>query len=523
MPQKPRPRPPIAISSPKGRPIQDIITVKQQAAQFPTVGMTLRSYQYDSKDYHRPGSRGTAVKKNRWQRFRQKVTIKRVALTLVVLVVLIGGWLGGKFVYEAHKLFGGNIFSVLTTTKLKGEDNGRVNILLAGNSADDPGHSGGSLTDSIMLISIDTKHNKAFLLSIPRDLWIHIPGDGHEKINDAYVYGQNNGFSASGYPHGGMGQLEQVVSQDFGIPIDYYALVDYTALRDAVNDVGGIEVNIQSSDPRGLYDPSRDYSTHGPLVRLTNGKHLLNGEQALDLARARGDAYGSYGFAGSDFERTQNQRQMLIALKSKAVSAGVLANPARLNSLLSAIGNNVTTDFKLSEVHRLYDLTKQINGNNIQSLSLNQANGKNLLASYQAPDGESALIPAAGRDNFSALQAYIRQLTSSNPVVQEGAKIVVLNSTGTSGLATKVAHNLTADGLEVASVGDSPAPAQATTLIIDKSAGKKPATSALLQKTFGNHLTTQNTYGLTYDADFIIILGTDQVNPGTTTTGNSAQ
>jgi len=486
--------------------------------------MTLRSYQYDSGDYHKRAGRGAVVvNRGRWKRFWHKITWKRAVLTVVVILLLIGGWVGGKFVYNAHKLFGGNIFSVLTTTKLKGEDSGRVNILLAGNSADDPGHDGANLTDSIMVISIDTKDNKAFLLSVPRDLWTHIPGDGHQKINDVYVQGQATGFSASGYPSGGMGQLEQVVSQDLGIPIDYYALVDYTALKDSVNDVGGIEVNIQSTDPRGLYDPSIDYATHGPLVRLTNGEHLLNGEQALDLARARGDAYGSYGFAGSDFERTQNQREMLVAIKSKAVSAGVLANPAKLSSLFDAIGSNVKTDFKLSEIHRLYDLTKQISGSNIQSLSLNQANGKDLLASYAAPDGESALIPAAGIDKYSAIQAFVRQQTSSNPVVQEGAKVVVLNGTNTTGLAQKVKSELTAKQITVSAVGDAPTTSQTTTAIIDNSGSKKPATSAALVKIFGNHLTTQNVYGLSYNADFIVILGTDQTTPAPTSTTTSGQ
>ncbi len=496
------------------RPIQDVVVARKQATHFPTVGMTLQSYQH-GPEAGRKRSRGvqTAVKAGRWRRIRDKITWKRSLLTLLAVFIIMGGFLSGKLIYELHKLFGGNIFSIFTTTKLKGENVGRVNILLAGNSADDPGHSGGNLTDSIMLISIDTKHNKAFLLSVPRDLWVHIPEDGHSKINSAYVYGQNNGFNADGYPTGGMGQLEQVISQDLGIKINYYALVDYSALRDSVNAVGGVTINVQSTDPRGLYDPSIDYATHGPLVRLSNGPHTLNGVQALDLARARGDAYGSYGYGNSDFERTQNQRQLLVALKDKAVSAGVLANPAKLNSLFSAIGNNVKTDFTLSEVHRLYDITKQINGGAIQSLSLNKANGNNLLASYGAPDGESALIPAAGKDNFSAIQAYLRQLTSSNPVVQEGAQIVVLNGTDSSGLANKMANKLRAKQLFVSSVGDSPLPNQASTIVID-TGGKKPATSAALTKIVGK-VPTQNTYGLKYDTDFIVILGSDQITPAT--------
>ena len=490
------------------------MTTRKQAAQFPAVGMTLQSYKNPGSSAPRRG-RGLAGP-GRWQRVRQRITWKRVVLAFVALVVAMGIFLGGRLAYELHKLFGGNIFGVFTTTKLKGEDVGRVNILLAGNSADDPGHNGANLTDSIMVISIDTKQHKAFLLSVPRDLWVHLPGDGHSKINAAYVYGQNNGFDTSGYPAGGMGELEQVVSQDIGLTINYYALVNYSALRDAVNDVGGVTVNIQSSDPRGLYDPSIDWTTHGPLVKLTNGIHTLNGEQALDLARARGDDYRSYGYAQSDFERTQNQRMLLVALKDKALSPGVIANPAKLNGLLSAIGNNVKTDFSLGEVHRLYDISKQISGSSIKSLSLNSANGKDLLASYSAPDGESALVPAAGADNYSAIQAYIRQLTSSNPVVQEGASITVLNGTDINGLATQVATKLRNNQFYIASVADSPLPNQATTTIIDTTNGKRPATSAGLTKLLGKP-TSQNTYGLNYNTDFIIILGTDQASRTTTT------
>jgi len=509
-----------AASSPRVRPIQDIVTTKKQAAKFPTVGMTLQSYKNDAPGDRTRSRAAAPVQPGRWQRFRHRVTPKRVVLAFVALILLIGLWLGGKAVYELHKLFGGSIFGVFSTTKLKGEDVGRVNILLAGNSADDPGHDGADLTDSIMLISIDTKHNQAFLMSIPRDLWVHLPGDGHGKINAAYVYGQSNGFDTNGYPTGGMGELEQVVSQDLGVTINYYALVNYSALRDSVNDVGGVTVNIQSNDPRGLYDPSIDYATHGPLVKLTNGPHTLDGEQALDLARARGDAYGSYGFAQSDFERTQNQRMLLVALKNKVVTTGVIANPTKLNSLFSTIGNNVKTDLSLSEAHRLYDLSKLITGNNIKSIGLNQVNGKDLLTSYAAPDGESALIPAAGADNYSAIQAYLRQLTSSDPVVQEGASITVLNGTVTNGLATQIATKLRNNKLYVSSVGDSPLPNQASTLIIDTTKGKKPATAASLTKLLGKP-TTQNTYGLNYDSDFIVILGSDQVT-ATPAPANSA-
>jgi LCP family protein required for cell wall assembly len=496
-----------------------MVTVKKQAAQFPAVGTTLKSYQYDPGDKRRrrPGQ-ATVVKKSRFSNFREKITLKRVVISFFILVLLMGGWVGFKFAYNAHKLFGGNIFGALRSTKLKGEDSGRVNILLAGNSSDDAGHNGGQLTDSIMVISVDVKHNKAYMLSIPRDLWVDVDGS-HMKINGAYPTGEDNDFKASGYADGGMGQLEQVISENLDIPINYYALVNYTAMKEAVDAVGGVDINIQSDDPRGLYDPNIDWTTKGPLVKLSNGTHHLSGQQALDLARARGDSYRSYGYAGSDFTRTANQRKLLVALKSKAVSAGVITNPAKLTNLSDAIGNNVKTDFKLGEVHRLYDITKNISGGNIQSLSLNDADGKSLLASYTSPQGQSALIPAAGLDDFSDIQNFLQRKSSTNPVVQEAAHIVVLNGTTTSGLATKLKDTLESKQMIVDDVGDAGSTTQVTTAIINLSANKYPATSAALVKQFGSHLTTQNPYGTLYDADFVIVLGSDQAS---TATSNSS-
>lgn len=441
---------------------------------------------------------------------RRIITKKRIALLLVLLLLAGGGWFGYKAISNLQKVFHGGLFSVLTTTKLKGENVGRVNILLAGNSADDPGHDGANLTDSIMMISIDTKHKNAFMLSIPRDMWVDIPGYGHAKINEAYVDGQSGHFTAPGYPNGGMGLLEEVVEQNFGLKADYYALIDYNALRDAVNAVGGIDVNIQSEDPRGLYDPSIDWVTHGPLVKLSNGVQHLNGEQALDLARARGDAYGSYGFPRSDFDRTEHQRLMILALKSKILSADVLANPVKLSGLFDSIGKNIRTDFTLSEVRRLYDIGKNIANNNIRSVGLNDADGVNLLANYTSPTHQSTLIPAAGIDDFSKIQAFLARLTSDNLAVREGAKIVVLNATDTAGLAADKEKVIVDKQLNVTTIGDAASPA-ATTTIIDMSGGKMPATLALLKNLFGPAVTTKNPYAGTYDADFIVVVGKDQV------------
>jgi LCP family protein required for cell wall assembly len=316
------------------------------------------------------------------------------------------------------RVFGwGGLFSLFFPSHLKGEDSGRVNILLAGNSADDPGHQGANLTDSIMLVSIDTKNHTAYMLSVPRDLYVNIPGFGYAKINEAYPDGQSENFSQPGYANGGMGLLEEVVSQKFGIPIDYYALVNYAAVKDSVNAIGGITVTINSPDGE-LYDPNRDFSTGGPLVDLTNGVHTLNGEQALDLARARGDPsqYGEpIGFEQSDFQRTADQRMILVALESKALTLGVVSNPIKMGELFDTLGNNVQTDLSLGNVRRLYGIMKKIPAADIQSESLNAANyngqkNVDLLTSYATPSGEDALVPAAGINDFSQINDFVQQL-----------------------------------------------------------------------------------------------------------------
>jgi len=349
--------------------------------------------------------------------------VRKTVISLLVFLAVLsagyGAWVGWKFVDNAAHIFGWRgLFSLFWPTHLKGEDTGRVNILLAGNSADDPGHQGANLTDSIMLVSINTKDDTAYMLSIPRDLYVNIPGNGYAKINEAYQDGNQQHFSQSGYADGGMGLLEEVVSQKFGVTIDYYALIDYAALKDAVNAVGGVTIDVQSNDPRGLYDPSIDYATNGPLVKLTNGEHTLDGEQALDLARARGDAYGSYGFPRADFDRTQHQRQLLLALKGEATSAGVIVNPIRMGELFDALGKHVQTDIPLGGVRRLYEFSKKIPNDKIQSAALNDANFSgqkhvDLLQSYLTPYGQDALTPAAGVDNYTKIDEYVQQLNSN--------------------------------------------------------------------------------------------------------------
>ena len=434
---------------------------------------------------------------------RKKIIVWIVSVIAAILLVS-GGWVAWKFIAATTKAANGNILGLLSSTKLKGEDQGRVNILLAGNSADDPGHGGATLTDSIMIISLDTKDNTAFAMSIPRDLWVDVPGYGYEKINAVY-------------PEGGMGLLEQVVDKDFGINMDYYALVDYTAFKQAVNAVGGITVTINSPDPRGIYDPNISKADDGPL-NLKNGTQQLNGQTALNLARARNDPTPSgqvgYGLPNGDFDRAANQRMMLVALKNKVFSSGLYTNPVKIGQLFDAIGNNVQTDFKTNELRRLYTIAKSIDSSKIQSLSLTT---KKLISDYTTSDGQDALVPTAGVTDFSQIQLYMKQLTSTDPVVKEGAQVVVLNASGTTGLAKSNASTLTTvHNIDVIAYGNATG-LYLSNEIIDTTKGGKPATLAALKQIYGtNVVTTSPAITVLYPtADFIVVLGSQPV-AGTT-------
>lgn len=377
-------------------------TVKSRTTEKP---LTRKEIKYAPDGSKRPRKERRKLKKEArkagpaWKRW-----LRRFFILLIIIALAVGAWVGWKAYSNSRKL-GTDIWSLFDNSRLKGEDRGHVNILIAGNSADDPGHGGGELTDSIMVASVSTNNNTAFILSIPRDLYVQIPGYGYSKINAAYVYGEQDGFQEDGYPEGGMGLLQKTLTEVLGIPIDYYALINYGAFRDGVNAVGGITVTIDSQNSRGLYDPNAN-------LRLPNGQQELNGETALNLARARGDGYGSYGFPMSDFDRTKNQRMMALALREKALSAGVLSNPIKIGNLFDTLGNNVQTDLTLGNMRRLATITRDIPSANITSASLNDVDGDgtSLLKGYTTRDGQSALIPTAGIGDYTQIQAYVKQL-----------------------------------------------------------------------------------------------------------------
>lgn len=451
--------------------------------------------------------------RKKWRELTRKEKIKRTLLYLGVILVLLGGYLGWKFLYNTSRIFDGNILGFLNTTRLRGEDEGRVNILLAGTSEGDPGHDGADLTDSIMLVSLDTENYTSFTVSIPRDLWVDYGracASGYSgKINVAYQCGKDTKFKEAGYPEGGMGLLQKIVSTNFGVPIHYYGKINYKAFEQAVDSVGGIDIKLKTDDPRGILDRIFDWECNYQCykVKYPNGKLKLNGEQALDLARARGDytGYPTYG-TGNDFGRTNRQRDMLVALKDKVLSVNTFFNPAKITGLLDAAGNNVKTNFKVSELRRLYDLSKKYDNDKIKSIDLSSEEVSLVTTDMYA--GQSIVLPSAGLEDFSQIKAYFKKLTSKDPVVREDASVVVLNASGVVGAAQKKADALGERNITVSEVGN--ATNRKTTVIIDKSGGSKSATKKALEDAFGVIVVKNSSKyadAKNYNVDFVVIIG----------------
>lgn len=441
-----------------------------------------------------------------------KKIVKWVLIALAAVILGVGAWLGYKFISNGGKVFqGGGVIPALFTQArdLKEDAEGRSNVLLFGTSEDDPGHDGAELTDSMMIASVNQKTKDVFLISIPRDLYIDYGRAcfaGYKgKINAFYSCVKEEDEQAA------QAALRAKVGEIFGLDIQYSVHLNYTALRQAVDAVGGITVVIDSVDERGILDRNFDWDCPKGLftcynVKYPNGPAQLNGKQALYLARARGANGLTYGLPQANFDREKYQRLILVALKDKAVSAGTLANPVAVSNLLDALGNNVRTSFDAEEVKTLVKLGQDIKSEDIHSLALNDP--EDSLVTTDHVGNESIVRPRAGLYDYSQIQRVVDAYATGDLAVIEGASIDVLNASGQAGAAQTQANKITENKLEVNVVGNAPvALGTKPFLLYDLSGGKKPATLKKLQTLFGITISEGAPAGVSSNADFVLIVG----------------
>ncbi|WP_420642307.1 LCP family protein [Candidatus Leptofilum sp.] len=247
----------------------------------------------------------------------------------------------------------------------------RVNILLMGIDRR-PGEAFISRTDTMMLVSLDPATDSASILSIPRDLYVLIPGYGRDRINTAFVYG-----SAGNNPIGGAALAMQTVEYNLGVPVNHYVMVDFSAVINGINALGGIDVDV----PVAINDPTYPNMNYGfdPLF-IPAGLNHFDGATALKYARTR--------HQDSDFGRAARQQQVILAVRQKAAALGFTGLVAQAGTLYQQVENGVRTDLSLEQMIRLATAANSIDSENIQ----NDVLDFDYVSSYRTETGAQVLI-----------------------------------------------------------------------------------------------------------------------------------
>ena len=457
--------------------------------------------------------RGRAAKATKSPLGKFRTTLKwafRATAISLVIVLAVGGLLFGKGYFKLKKVFNGTssaaaLQSNVNPSLLKGEGDGRINVLLLGIGGAD--HSGGDLTDTMMVASIDPVNRQAVLFSVPRDLWTKMPNNyisNYQKINAAYESGkykyigkQDATNSNQKAVQAGFQATDGVVERVLGVPIHYNVLVDFKAFRQAIDTVGGVSINA----PEQLYDPTMAWENERNPVLAKLGVNNFDGKHALNYVRSRETS--------SDFARSQRQRAVIVSLKDKVINMGTLTNPVKLSNLLSAFGDNVQSDISLNDMTRLASVMKGVPNNQIQSVGL--ADPPNNFLTTGNINGLSVVQPRAGLEDYSKIQAFVRSKLKDGYIAKENAKVAILNGTVVPGLATDKSDELKSYGYNVITVANAPTPDYDKTTIVDFSHGTKKYTLGYLKTRYHvQNVTTTLPAGIVHGTeDIVIILGQD--------------
>ena len=385
-------------------------------------------------------------------------TTTRVLLVVFVVLGIILAFIGGKFVFNLVKgwsltsLPGAPVNSGTTNNNANTQPGiplqsnnapaakawdgkSRINILLLGLDYSERRQSedqGSPLSDTMILVSVDPLSQTIGMMSIRRDLWVNIPGFDYQKINAAYKLGEDYKL-----PEGGAGLAMDTVEGLLGVPIDYYARVDFSTFTRIIDEIGGVHITI--TQPMLL-----DWRGDGHKFWVEPGTYDLPGDFALAYARTRDEAYGE-----GDIARGNRQMEVIMAIRDEALSPNTLpVLVARAPNLYAEISAGVQTNMTLDQAIQLAYLMAQIPRENMHTYNMDYT----VAEPTNTPDGIYILrvIPDQMRllrdqmfTSTGVAAAPIALATEGVPntgdpktlAMAEGAKIEVLNGTNSGGLA----------------------------------------------------------------------------------------
>ncbi len=282
--------------------------------------------------------------------------------------------------------------------KLPEKDPQRINVLLLGmRGLEDPGE-GKLLSDAIIIASLDKKTGQVALISLPRDIYYRIWCSGEDKkINFAYA-------------QGGLDCARKTISYLTDLYIDYAVSANFEGLKGIIDSLGGITVYLEEP-----FEEDFQWTKEGQeenehwfikeidgqekwVFSLPAGQNNLDGQTALYYARSR--------YSTDDFDRMRRQQKVLLAIKEKALSIGILLNPIKIYQLLDVLGENIRTDMSLVNIKELIELADNLNTQNIKR-RIFDTSPQGLL--YHTFINDEYILRPVG-DNFDQIRAACRNI-----------------------------------------------------------------------------------------------------------------
>ncbi|KXK14411.1 MAG: LytR family transcriptional protein [Chloroflexi bacterium OLB14] len=351
----------------------------------------------------------------------------------------------------------------------------RINILFIGlDERDLMADQGPPRSDTMILFTIDPITKTAGMLSIPRDLWVNIPGFGYSRINTAYASGEG-----SQLPGGGPGLAMKTVEQLLGVPVHYYAQVDFTTFTDLINIIGCIYL---VPTERLVLDPI------GPgmdkVVITPGGERKLCGWQVLAYARIRKTE-------GGDSDRSRRQQQVIFAIRDQVFKPDVFPSLiARAPEIYATLSSGIKTNMPLEDALKLAVLGKDIDPATIKTGVIDPTLGMAIFDNTTL-NGQPASIMKPIMDKIRILRDEIFTTSGpTSPLAQgdaatlmrdEAARVRVLDGTFT-GLDQRAGALFQSYGMGVTELGTAPESYSQTVVIVY---GPKLYTVKWLQATFG--------------------------------------
>lgn len=298
-------------------------------------------YDYDDYDDDRGRGSKSKTKPKKKPKNRKAPLWARLLVIFGAVLMLVSTGSIGAYKWELRRLNSQLQQGDLIADNPDGQKasiDGAINLLLMGIDQRSTAKPGDLIrADSIMILHVSADHQVAYLVSVPRDLYVDIPAfgptgysGGKEKINAAFAFGSMKGKGLSG----GAQLMAKTVSNLTGLTFAGAAIVDFQGFKKVVDVLGGIYMCLdQAVDSAQIKDPKT-----GRPVHYSKGCFQLTGSQSLDYVRQR------YGLPNTDYDRQRHQQQFLNAILAKIRKSGVLKDPGKLNQLIGAIGKAVTID-----------------------------------------------------------------------------------------------------------------------------------------------------------------------------------